>query len=412
MTKDVPLRLRADVMLGRMRDPSSETGPLQVPYLRAANVDDGSLNLGDVKSMHFDVREQKRYRLLPGDVLVSEASGSRGQVGQSAYVDAAAAGMVFQNTLLRLRPQPGTDGRFLFWWSRYAFASGLYASASQGLGIWHLGAERARGLPFPDMPTTKQRRVAGFLDDQVALVDRAIRLRQKQIELLEQRQWSTFLEAVEKVPFMPLRRVIAFATDGPFGSAFASSDYADVGPAVIRLGNIGFAMFKGADLARVSEEVWSRFPRCHVREGDLLVASLGDPRNHAGRACLAPDLGPAMVKGKCFCVRLHGSQAYPDYVALLLSSPLGAQRLAVATRGATRGMINLEILRAAALPLPTRDVQEEISVRTRAAWRILNSAMASLARSTQLLEERKQALITAAVTGQFDVFTASARSVA
>lgn len=44
----------------------------------------------------------------------------------------------------------------------------------------------------------------------------------------------------------PLRRVISPVADGPFGSAFSSDDYVEDGPAVIRLGNIGFGEFRQA----------------------------------------------------------------------------------------------------------------------------------------------------------------------
>ena len=78
-----------------------------VPYLRAANVKDGQLDLTDVKTMDFNPSEQRTFSLMPGDVLVSEGSGSLGTVGASAVWNAEIDGVVcFQNTLLRLRPKP------------------------------------------------------------------------------------------------------------------------------------------------------------------------------------------------------------------------------------------------------------------------------------------------------------------
>ncbi len=91
---------------------------------------------------------------------------------------------MFQNTLLRLRSRSGTDGRFLYWWSRHAYGSGLYSEAAQGLGIWHLSSERLRALPFPVLPEEEQRRIADFLHDQVALLDRAASLREQQLHLI------------------------------------------------------------------------------------------------------------------------------------------------------------------------------------------------------------------------------------
>jgi type I restriction enzyme S subunit len=47
-----------------------------VPYLRAANVKDGTLDLSDVKTMNFTPDEQRLFSLQPGDVLVTEGSGA------------------------------------------------------------------------------------------------------------------------------------------------------------------------------------------------------------------------------------------------------------------------------------------------------------------------------------------------
>jgi type I restriction enzyme, S subunit len=133
------------------------------------------------------------------------------------------------------------------------------------------------------------------------------------------------------------------------------------GPAVIRLGNIGFAEFKSADLARVPSSIYRQFPRCHVSPGDVLVASLGDARNHAGRACIAPAfVGPAMVKGKCFRAQVFPHLADPSFIAVLLSSPLGVESIVRFGRGATRTMINIDLLMSAVFPVPPLSSQIEI----------------------------------------------------
>ncbi len=49
-----------------------------VPYLRAANVKDGRLDLEDVKSMDFSPAEQVILGLQAGDVLVRGSRQSRG----------------------------------------------------------------------------------------------------------------------------------------------------------------------------------------------------------------------------------------------------------------------------------------------------------------------------------------------
>src|SRR5690606_26012790 len=167
------LRTIAEVALGRQRAPQHETGPNMVPYLRAANVKDGSLDLTDVKEMNFTPTEQHIFALQPGDVLVTEGSGSLGSVGSSSVWNGDLQGTVcFQNTLLRLRPRGETDSRFLAWWARYAHAAGLFASVATGANIYHLSAERVRALPCNAPPLTEQRRIADFLDAETARINR------------------------------------------------------------------------------------------------------------------------------------------------------------------------------------------------------------------------------------------------
>jgi len=160
-----------------------------VPYLRAANVKDGQLDLTDVKTMDFNPSEQRTFSLMPGDVLVSEGSGSLGTVGASAVWNAEIDGVVcFQNTLLRLRPKPGNDPRFLMWWARHAYGSGLFASIADGANIYHLGADGVRTLPaaMPDART--QRAISDYLDAETARIDGLGEARSAQVRLLDERQ--------------------------------------------------------------------------------------------------------------------------------------------------------------------------------------------------------------------------------
>jgi type I restriction enzyme S subunit len=124
--KVVPLRHAAEILLGRQRAPEYEHGEGQTRYLRSANVQDGRLDLSDVKLMRFSQLERARFGLEPGDVLVTEGSGSRDTVGASAvWLGQLNEAICFQNTLLRLRPRADVSGRYLAWWARYAQASDL-----------------------------------------------------------------------------------------------------------------------------------------------------------------------------------------------------------------------------------------------------------------------------------------------
>jgi type I restriction enzyme S subunit len=258
-------------------------------------------------------------------------------------------------------------------------------------------------LHDPALPV--QRAIADYLDTETARIDALIEKKRRMMDLLEVRFWTAFTDFVlrAEAPLTQLRRAIAFITDGPFGSAFSSSDYSEYGAAVVRLGNIGFAEYRPEEQAFVPLDLYHSFLRHRVRADDLLIAGLGDSANHAGRACVAPDLGPAMVKGKCFCARMQRDVAMPEYLALLLSSPCGAESIGASGRGSTRTMINLDVVKRAVVPLPTVESQQGIVLKAQRERKRLRLLTTALAAQIELLTEHRQTFITAAVTGELDI---------
>jgi len=158
----VRLADRVTVTMGRQRSPKHQTGKHIIPYLRAGNVKDGVLKLDDVLSMNFSPVEQQKYALQDGDVVVTEGCGSLEQIGASARWSGEITGAVgFQNTLLRLRALPGlSDPEFVYQWARWAFESGRFAATAAGTHIFHIGAERAVEMTFPDLEIDEQKKIA------------------------------------------------------------------------------------------------------------------------------------------------------------------------------------------------------------------------------------------------------------
>jgi len=146
-----------------------------VPYLRAANVKDGRLLLDDVLEMNFSPREQDTFRLVMGDVLVTEGCGSLEQLGASAVWREDKDGTVcFQNTLLRLRALEGaTDPGYVHHLARYAHRAGWWATLASGTNIFHIGSERAKAMPAPLPPLDEQRSASTLLDAADELTRRA-----------------------------------------------------------------------------------------------------------------------------------------------------------------------------------------------------------------------------------------------
>ncbi|MCX3286835.1 restriction endonuclease subunit S [Streptomyces sp. NEAU-H22] len=361
----------------------------------------------------IDASSLRQHLLHPGDLILEKSGGGEKQPVGMAVLYEGEEKAVCSNFCSRISPASDVESRFLTYVFAAAYGQGLTQSAiKQTTGIQNLDAGVLFSSPWAYPGLEEQRRIADFLDAETARIDHVSQLRERQKALLGARRWSHFQAELDRIPggTLPLRRVIRSIIDGPFGSAFSSDAYLDEGAAVVRLGNIGFADYRGGDQARIPMALFERFRYHEVKSGDILIAGLGDSRNHAGRACVAPDdLGAAIVKGKCFRARVEKERADANFIALLLSSPVGAS--AVEGRGSTRSMINLEIVKSALLPIPSLARQRQLVTVHRKSWRQTKAAMSACDRQMALLAERRQALITAAVTGQFDVSTASGRNV-
>lgn len=149
-----------DVLLGRQRAPQYLTGRYSHPYLRVANVKDDAIDLSDVEQMDFDPTHLERYRLLPGDILVSEGQSPE-LVGQSAIYRGGIEGLCFQKTLHRFRPAlPGPRSEFAQIVFRAHVRAGIFSAvASITTNIAHLTLEKFKAAPFPLPPASEQQRI-------------------------------------------------------------------------------------------------------------------------------------------------------------------------------------------------------------------------------------------------------------
>ena len=272
----------------------------------------------------------------------------------------------------------------------------------------------------------EQRAIAAFLDRETAKIDALIAEQEKLLSLLAEKRQATISHSVTKglnpsapmkdsgIPWlgevpahweiMALGRVTINKCDGPFGSGLKSDHYVDEGARVIRLQNIRGGRFDGRDAAFIELGYFgSEMPRHEVREGDLLVAGLGDDNNVVGRACVAPKgIYPALVKADCFRFRLDTDRALPEFAAWALT--VGATFDAgVLSSGSTRSRIPLSVMAARRISLPPIGEQSEISRHIETIQSDMNRLAVLVAQAIELLRERRSALISGAVTGKIDV---------
>jgi type I restriction enzyme S subunit len=158
-----------NVQLGRQRSPKNRSDEFPTKYIRAANLTETGLDLTDVMDMEFQPKELETYRLHPGDILLSEASGSPDQVGKPVVWKGEIEDCCFQNTVIRLRPM-GISSEYTLTVFRHYYRSKLFAKVSAGVGINHLSAGKFSALPFPLAPDVEQKQIVAEVEEQLSII--------------------------------------------------------------------------------------------------------------------------------------------------------------------------------------------------------------------------------------------------
>ena len=84
---------------GRRFDPSEA---IDLPYMRVANVKDGHLDLTEIKTITVKRGEVEKYRLLPGDLLMTEG-GDPDKLGRGALWSGEIETCLHQNHIFKVR---------------------------------------------------------------------------------------------------------------------------------------------------------------------------------------------------------------------------------------------------------------------------------------------------------------------
>lgn len=183
-----------EVVLGKMLDSARErvTGAIDMPYVRAGNIQEGGLNLDSVNEMPFTPREATLWSLKKGDLLVVEG----GAIGVNVVLAQDMDGWAFQKTVNRVRPITEFSTRFLGYALdalRYSGALDMIANKST---IAHFTAEKLEGLRLGFPSPASQIAITEVLDRETAEVDAAIADAQEVIALSKERRAALISAAV------------------------------------------------------------------------------------------------------------------------------------------------------------------------------------------------------------------------
>ncbi|MHB9859326.1 restriction endonuclease subunit S [Streptomyces sp. YIM S03343] len=363
-------------------------------------------------------------RFQDGDVLVPKITPTF-EAGRAVLIDGLHRGVGTGSTELHvLRPGPLIDPRFLLHVvNTHSFLKKGEAEMYGVAGQQRVPDAFLRDLPVDLPPLEEQRRIADFLDAEAARVEALASRRNSQIEGLAERELALIVDMLSGSingangkstgwPWLP--KIPAEWSVGPVYAYFATelgkmlnADRAS-GPEqrpYLRNANVHWYTIETDDLATMDFSA-DEVSRYSVRQGDLLVCEGG-----AGVAEAA--VWDGRLQECYFQKSLHRvRRAGPVPVEWLMYWLRLAKACGVfEAEGniATIPHLTGEQLRQYRIPIPVDG--DSLVKRTSQAIAMLTSVRTKLRQAQALLAERHQALITAAVTGQIDVSTASGRGI-
>ena len=355
-------------------------------------------------------QEIKKFSLRIGDTIFTKDSETADDIAIAALVVEELPRVVCGYHLSVARPTDRVKGSFIKRFFDSLFAKAMFEVRANGLTRVGLGQRAVENVPVPLPPLDEQRAIAAFLDRETGKIDALVEEQRRLIALLKEKRQAVISHAVTKgldpdapmkpsgiewlgevpchwVP-TPLRYVAKFIN----GAAFKPVDWSDQGTPIIRIENLN----GGEDFNYYEGEVG---PQYIVKEGDILFGWSGNR---------GASFGPFIWKrpGRYFLNQhIFNVQGYScDRAWFYWCLRAVTEHVEEQSHGII-GMVHITKgnLAAIRVPIPPLEEQRTIAEFLNRETGKIDALISEAETAIYLLQERRSALISAAVTGKIDV---------
>ena len=279
----------------------------------------------------------------------------------------------------------------------------------------------ATGIP----PLPEQTTIAEFLDRETGKIDELVAEQRRLMELLKEKRQAVISHAVTKglnphapmkpsgiewlgdVPehweVKPLRSVFKFSK----GLTITKENLQDEGVCCVNYGEIhskyGFRLNPTIHPLRcVSPEYLSTNPEALIRDGDFVFADTSEDLEGSGNFTHLRSADPIFAGYHTIIARPR-KDTYSLLLAYQIHSSVFRSQIQRKVKGVKVFSISQGILKSAKCWLPPLPEQKAIAEFLETELAKFDTLTAEAQRAIDLLQERRTALISAAVTGQIDV---------
>ncbi len=399
---------------------AGEDVPEGVPYIRPVDMaDERGVSGESLRRTSPEIASAySRSAVKPGDLVVSIGPS----FGKVMVVPPELDGANLTQGTARVAPS-GVYQRFLFWALRSLHAQEFWDAGCSGATFRALTLELLNDTPIYLPTADAQRAIADFLDRKTPAIDELIEKKERLVAAAEERRAALISEVVlgalspakrrgtgTSLGVVPehwaTKRLMHLTPPGRpimYGIVLPGPNVDD-GVPIVKSGNCTRDTLRPELLHKTTFEIEAGYARSRLAKDDVVYAIRGS----VGMAALVPEDVAGANPTQDAARIAPGPDVNPRWLLYVVqSAPVWAQ-LAAGIVGATVKGINIRDLKRPFVPVPPRREQDEIAAYLDAEVGKLHALEATTEQSIEHLREYRQALITAAVTGQIDVATREA----
>lgn len=300
----------------------------------------------------------------------------------------------------------GVHPRFFF----YYFSALFRLMCSDGAARTTVDSVRrwmVTDMPMPVPPLDEQRAIADYLDVQTSRIDTLIAKQNQLIDTLRERRGAAVTHATEgKAPNTVLRRHVNGIRQGWSPNCYLEPADGVNEWGVLKTGCSNGGVFRPQENKLLPDGV-DRRADFAVRDGDI-VMSRASTRGFVGAPAVVRGYFPKLILSDLNYGLSTRNSLDADYAVYALTGRRARAEIEGRAKGSSPSMQKLSQGDVLELPiwLPPLAEQREIAEYLDTQSAKIDALIAKTQEHIALAKERRAALITAAVTGQFDVRTA------
>jgi type I restriction enzyme S subunit len=361
-----------------------------------------------------------RFSLRAGDVLITKDSETADDIAVPAYVTEDMPDVLCGYHLAVARPRQQTDGQYLFWALASSSCRGRFSASATGVTRFGLRYEVFGDVLVPLPPLPVQRTIADYLDIETARIDSLIEKKRRLVELLTGERMTVIVDGVSgrlsarnvessSLPWLPVRgigwREAKLTLVAELGSGHTPSRehpewWSDCTIPWITTGEVTQMRSDKIEYITETREAISAVglanSAAELRPAGTVVLC------RTASAGYSAIMGCAMATSQDFATWTCGPLLRPRFLLLCLRA-MRQDLLGRLAMGSTHKTIYMPDIQALRVPLPLVDEQDTIVEQVWDRLERIDRIADAVERQLGLLRERRQALITAAVTGELDI---------